>query len=73
MRGRHANAAIGAFGAIPCGATQCVRGVPKIGTGPPCERCHWGLRWNLLRAAKRVRVCQHGCGAAMRTLPLRPS
>eukprot|EP00959_Pyramimonas_sp_CCMP1952_P304134 6365359-Pyramimonas_sp.AAC.1 len=42
-----------------------MRRVCRYGAGPPCERCHWGCRWNARHWGLRSAVlsgedaCEH--------------
>eukprot|EP00959_Pyramimonas_sp_CCMP1952_P331304 6937670-Pyramimonas_sp.AAC.1 len=53
--GTHAACTTGAFGGALCGATNRVRGVPKLVPGR--IRCHWGIRWSSLSGNKTYEGC----------------
>ena len=44
----YADAASGAFGGAPYGATETCEGCAELGAGAACGRSHWGLRWSSL-------------------------
>ena len=54
-RGRHANAAIWAFGGAPCGATKRVRGLPKWVRGRHADAATGAFGGTPNGATKRVR------------------